>query len=213
MNISGKVKRTRDQRHGSIRWSWPDAEITVYPPRRPGGPWEVACWSLEGGPSILTYLDDGRDADDPDPEMCAGLRRIVEWGYGPTVWEHARAAAAAGVPMETRPSIPEPPPVPGRAEVAPALCAWLCAAYAGAGLEDSGSFQDALSLVEARAAYGRAKYGTALQTHNGRNPLEDALQELGDLLMYVQQAKMESRDLAPIRRLLPVLEALVREEG
>jgi hypothetical protein len=49
-----------------------------------------------------------------------------------------------------------------------------------------------IGLIE-REAMGKAKYGTVLQTHNGRNPLVDALQEATDLVMYLQQAALEGR--------------------
>lgn len=42
-----------------------------------------------------------------------------------------------------------------------------------------------------RINLGRNRYGTFLKTNNGRNALEDAKQELIDLLMYLKQAEME----------------------
>ena len=105
-------------------------------------------------------------------------------------------------------SRPEPPPVAGREDVTPALLEWLtCDCPRGF----AQGRQDAYDLVQQRDAFGRAKYGTGLQTHNGRDPIEDARQEFGDLLQYVHQAKMEGRDLTPIRRLIPVLSAMMAE--
>ena len=46
-----------------------------------------------------------------------------------------------------------------------------------------------------RAAAGVQKYGTPLQTHNGRDALWDAYQEALDLAMYLRQAILE-RDIA-----------------
>ena len=48
-----------------------------------------------------------------------------------------------------------------------------------------------------RDAGGRAKYGTPLQTHNGRNALVDAYQEVLDLAVYLRQAIAEQADRAP----------------
>jgi hypothetical protein len=52
--------------------------------------------------------------------------------------------------------------------------------------------EDVLSLViedlQRRDEVGRKKYGTTLQTFNGRDPLIDAYQEALDLAMYLRQA-------------------------
>ncbi len=40
------------------------------------------------------------------------------------------------------------------------------------------------TLVQERDAFGRAKYNQPLMTDDGRNGVEDARQEVGDLLMY-----------------------------
>lgn len=49
----------------------------------------------------------------------------------------------------------------------------------------------------ARDAVGQKKYGTSLQTFNGRDSLNDAMQEAMDLVMYLKQAIME-RDGQPL---------------
>lgn len=66
-------------------------------------------------------------------------------------------------------SKPQPPPDPGREDVAPYVVA------------------DIMSRVDA----GLEKYGTRLQTHNGRDALWDAYQEAIDLVMYLRQAILE----------------------
>lgn len=48
------------------------------------------------------------------------------------------------------------------------------------------------ALCEARDAQGRAKYGMALTTFNGRDALTDALQEVLDLMAYMHQASIEA---------------------
>lgn len=65
----------------------------------------------------------------------------------------------------------EPPPTPGRERVLDAV------------LED----------LRARAEEGRKKYGTYLETHNGRRGLMDAYQEALDLVMYLKQCLMEEK--------------------
>ncbi len=45
--------------------------------------------------------------------------------------------------------------------------------------------------LQERSAVGTQKYGTPLQTHNGRKPLWDAYQEILDLVCYVRQELLE----------------------
>jgi hypothetical protein len=56
---------------------------------------------------------------------------------------------------------------------------------------------DILPLViadlQARDAAGTKKYGTTLQTNNGRDALVDAYQEALDLAMYLRQAIEERK--------------------
>lgn len=66
---------------------------------------------------------------------------------------------------------PQPTPVPGRHDVTALVVADL----------------------EARARAGEVKYGTRLQTHNGRRVLVDAYQEALDLALYLRQAIEEGR--------------------
>ena len=55
--------------------------------------------------------------------------------------------------------------------------------------------QDVVDLVladiQARVEMGYQKYGTKLQTFNGRDALLDAYQEALDLVMYLRQAITE----------------------
>lgn len=48
--------------------------------------------------------------------------------------------------------------------------------------------------LQGRDALGREKYGTTLQTHNGRDALNDLMQEQYDGIMYLKQAIMERDD-------------------
>ena len=67
---------------------------------------------------------------------------------------------------------PEPQPTPGQLRVLDLVMADL----------------------RARAEMGKAKYGTYLQTHNGRDSLMDAYQECLDLAMYLRQRVEEDKD-------------------
>lgn len=48
-----------------------------------------------------------------------------------------------------------------------------------------------LADLRERAETGKRKYGTYLETNNGRNALWDAYQEAIDLVMYLRQALLE----------------------
>lgn len=52
-----------------------------------------------------------------------------------------------------------------------------------------------LADMRARDAIGRERYGTPLQTHNGRDALVDAYQEALDQVVYLRQA-IEERGLS-----------------
>lgn len=94
------------------------------------------------------------------------------------------AAELARMGLHLRASQPEPPPTGNGELVTPPLLAALR------------DHPDLRALVAARDAFGQSKYGTGLRCHNGRNPLEDARQELGDLLQYLWQALLEGRDIS-----------------
>ena len=74
--------------------------------------------------------------------------------------------------MTTKAATPQPMPTAGQQDVLPAVIADL----------------------QARDALGRKKYGTTLQTHNGRDALVDVYQEQLDQVMYLKQELLE-RDL------------------
>lgn len=46
-------------------------------------------------------------------------------------------------------------------------------------------------LLEDRYEMGKKKYGVPLMAFNGRDALQDAIEEAADLLMYLSQAKYE----------------------
>ena len=86
---------------------------------------------------------------------------------------------------------PEPAPRPGQAVV----------------------LDDLVLQLRARSDFGERKYGTRLETWNGREATLDALQELLDLFVYLHQARMERADLealvVTLRRRVADLEAMV----
>lgn len=52
--------------------------------------------------------------------------------------------------------------------------------------------QDAMvAAIRQREQFGKAKYGTSLMTHNGRDALQDAWEESADLFAYLTQALLE----------------------
>lgn len=50
-----------------------------------------------------------------------------------------------------------------------------------------------LSDLQERAEQGHKKYGCYLQSHNGRDALQDAYEEALDLAMYLRQAIEEKK--------------------
>lgn len=71
-------------------------------------------------------------------------------------------------------SEPQPDPKPGKVDVADFV----------------------LADIQERVKAGLERYGTKLQTFNGRNALWDAYQEILDLVMYVRQAILETEAAA-----------------
>jgi len=67
---------------------------------------------------------------------------------------------------------PEPNPFPGTKEILPEL----------------------LRDIQMKAESGQVKYGTLLQTNNGRRALADLYQELIDACFYIKQELMERED-------------------
>lgn len=78
---------------------------------------------------------------------------------------------------EPKISKPEPPPKNRGSNVYTSLCCFLT--YSN--LDDP----CILDLLEKRHNFGIQKYGQPLMTHDGRDDLEDARQEIGDFLQYV----------------------------
>ena len=69
-------------------------------------------------------------------------------------------------------NIPEPAPTKGKVDV----------------------WELVIADMQERNLFGEKKYGTKLQTWNGRNPLVDAYQEALDLCVYLKQAIEEAKN-------------------
>jgi len=108
------------------------------------------------------------------------------------------------------PSVPEPPPQPHGEAVTPVLLKWLDSCSD----KDHCCYSDACDcmsvLVKRRDAFGRAKYGQPLMTKDGRDSVEDAMQELGDLAQYMFKARLNGENLDQVVKLLPLLQLIAR---
>jgi len=58
--------------------------------------------------------------------------------------------------------------------------------------------------------YGLNKYGTELMTHNGKNPIKDTHQEIGDLAAYIMQAKLEGHNEEEFERLKQMIQVILK---
>jgi len=96
-------------------------------------------------------------------------------------------------------SVPEPPPEPRGEPVIPGLLAWL---------REQGE-EAAAQLVVERDAFGTRKYGQTLLSDDGRDPIEDCRQELGDALIYSWKARMRGADGSSLFSLARVLRDLL----
>lgn len=83
--------------------------------------------------------------------------------------EELMAKVCQVLDKRSKAATPQPAPSPGQQDVATFV------------LQD----------IEARIELGVRRYGTRLQTHNGRDALWDAYQEALDLVMYLRQAILE----------------------
>lgn len=77
----------------------------------------------------------------------------------------------------------------------------LIALIQGIGVLDDAR-DELIHLVRERDAFGRAKYGQPLMSNDGRNGIEDARQELGDLLQYVMKCKLAGQDISDLLSLI-----------
>lgn len=57
-------------------------------------------------------------------------------------------------------------------------------------------YNASVALSEKRDAFGREKYGQPLMSDDGRDTMQDAVEEIGDLMHYLYKAKMQGVDLS-----------------
>lgn len=69
---------------------------------------------------------------------------------------------------------------------------------------------DLVALIEQRDELGRSKYGQPLTSLDGRSGVQDALEELGDLLQYALKCKLNgSEDLEQLARMVSIANAVL----
>lgn len=108
-------------------------------------------------------------------------------------------------------SVPEPPPQPRGIVVPDALIAYMKQ-------NKYYMHEELCELVSQRDAFGRVKYGQPLMSQDGRDGVEDARQETGDLLQYAYKVHLagDKEGLEKIRRLTNavagIIELLTLEE-
>lgn len=100
-------------------------------------------------------------------------------------------------------SVPEPPPQPKGVVVSNALIAHL--------QQHHHHHQELCDLIRQRDAFGRAKYGQPLMSQDGRNGVEDARQEAGDLLQYAFKVHLagDKEGLKELRELTKAVAEIV----
>lgn len=60
-----------------------------------------------------------------------------------------------------------------------------------------------IELIRERDELGRSKYGQPLMSQDGRSGVQDALEELGDLLQYAMKCKLNgSENVSHLRRMI-----------
>ena len=94
--------------------------------------------------------------------------------------------------MQGKKSVPEPPPVP-KGEIVPDKLIKILSQMSeySANPEVKAKLAELSDLIEERNNFVIEKYGQPLYSEDGRNSIEDARQELGDLLQYVCKIKMQ----------------------
>jgi hypothetical protein len=84
------------------------------------------------------------------------------------------------------------------------LVAWIQAQ----GLDEQ-TKREVIAGIEERSAFGAEKYGQVLMSLDGRDSVNDAVQELIDALQYLQAARMKGQGLDTIKPYVSLLTQLV----
>ena len=74
------------------------------------------------------------------------------------------------------------------------------------------AFDSVIQLIQERDAFGRAKYGQPLMSEDGRDGVQDAKEELGDLMQYAFKAMLNQRDVTDLREMVAALLFLLNSE-
>lgn len=115
------------------------------------------------------------------PQMSLNLVYIVSSLLAMSIWRQ-------------EPSRPEPDPQKSGLIVPDALIKYL---------KQRPNTQELVRLVEQRNEFGIRKYGQPLMSQDGRSGVEDARQELGDLLQYCYKCRLNgSEDTKELRQLV-----------
>ena len=79
---------------------------------------------------------------------------------------------------------PQPPPVPEGVPVPPLFQEWA----------QKNGYVASVALSESRSSFGISKYGQPLMSEDGRDSVEDALDEVGDFNHYMQKAALRGEN-------------------
>lgn len=98
-------------------------------------------------------------------------------------------------------SRPEPPPVNSGISVTERLIDWL----------EQHGYRSSRDLILERQAYGIQKYGQTLMSNDGRNSVEDARQEIGDLMQYLMKISINGESCHQLKEPIQALIKLCDE--
>ena len=71
--------------------------------------------------------------------------------------------------------------------------------------------EEACELSKIRDSFGQSKYGQPLMSEDGRDTIQDVIEEIGDMLHYLYKAKMNGENIDKIRPYIPTINDLVNE--
>lgn len=109
--------------------------------------------------------------------------------------------------MQSMGSIPEPPPVNRGQPIYHIVLQYLERVTA-----DEKTKTEVSRLLQDRYTFGLNKYGQPLMSEDGRNDVEDCIQEIGDAIQYIVKAKYNGKDISSIKRALAVLNQIAEME-
>lgn len=127
------------------------------------------------------------DDDFIEPEIDTVLDGF-DFSYEPVAGEAEPLTRHFKLDIGDRPQVnlsvePEPPPVPGKGDLWAEAIEELQAV--------KGFPPEIIQLMQARRSFGIRRYGTPLQADNGRDHLNDALQEALDLFIYLHALRYD----------------------